>query len=315
MTSAFWAPTRSDLIENALNLARLKKGESFVDLGCGDGRVLLAAARRGATVTGIEIDPARAKQARELLEGAGFAVNIVVGDVARTHVRADVVFAFLSPATLQRLAPRLSQLARGTRLIFPEFGVEGWEPEQVHRQCFLYRTPPRIAQNVCALGWESAGVLAGLRAGGTSLISVTVTHPQGRVTVDTVGALKHFTTATPGIEFLDVPRRVVVDLEWRPRPAGTVVTGRLECVGVGSCQIYGVYTDGPIGIWGLANLNHCSHVAALLAHAGREPELVLNTARRRISAGRSSRSGSHGATHIAGSASLERRGDRRRRCC
>jgi SAM-dependent methyltransferase len=281
MTFPFWAPTSSQRIEQALDLAQLRPGERFVDLGCGDGRVMVAAARRGAEVTGIEIDPGRAEQARELLEQAGYPGKVVVGDVARTDFTADVVFAFLSPATLQRLAPALGGLTPGTRLVFPEFGVEGWEPERVRSRCFLYRTPPRPAEDASPPGWETAGVLAALRAGGTTLISIRVTHPGGRVVVRAVGPLKRATTIAQGIDVVEAARPIVVDVEWEARLAGTVVAGALECIGVGLCLVYGVYTDGPIGVWGLADRDRCNHIAAQLADTDRSPESVLDAVRGR----------------------------------
>jgi len=281
MSSPLWAPTGSDRIERALDVARLRPGERFVDLGCGDGRVLLAAARRGADVTGIEIDRDRADRARGLLARAGFSPNVVVGDVALAEIAADVVFAFLSPATLQRLAPKLGRLASGTRLVFPEHGVEGWEPDRIQGRCFLYRTPPRLAAAGSPLGWEDAGVLAGLRAGATTLISVRAIPPRGRVSVAGAGGLDGVATVAAGVDVVERPRPVVVDVEWQARPAGTVVAGRLECAGIGACLVYGVYTRRPLGIWGLPDRDACDRVAAQLAAPDRGAESILDAARAR----------------------------------
>jgi SAM-dependent methyltransferase len=279
MTSRLWAPTSPDRIENALDLAGLRPGERFVDLGCGDGRVLLAAARRGADVTGIEIDPARAEQARQLLHRAGVLGRIILGDVATSDFGGDVVFAFLSPATLQRLAPKLSRLAAGTRLVFPEFGVEGWEPDFVYERCFLYHTPPRTVWKESPVGWESAGILAALRAGGTTLIAIRMTHPQGRVTVEALGGLSQVATVCPGFDVVAAPRLVVVDVEWKEKAAGTVAAGRLESPGVGSCRMYGVYTDGPIGVWPLSDDDRCERLEARLTDPTSAPEAILDSAR------------------------------------
>jgi SAM-dependent methyltransferase len=281
MTFPFWAPTSAQRVEQALDLAGLRPGERFVDLGCGDGRVILAAARRGAQVTGIEIDPRRAEQARELLRQAGYRGKVVVGDVARTCFSADVVFAFLTPATLQRLAPVLGRLTRGTRLVCPEFGVEGWQPDRIRSNCFLYRTPPRPVEVASPPSWEAAGVLAAVRAASTTLIAVRMIHPGGLSMVHAVGPINSVTTVAQGVDLVDEVRPIVVDLEWKARPAGTVVAGALACANIGLCQVYAVYTHGAIGVWYLADRSQCDRVAALLADGDRSPESVLDAFRDR----------------------------------
>ena len=164
MTLGLWTPTPADRIARALELAELAPGERFVDLGCGDGRVLLAAARCGAEVLGIEADQALAEKARAVLGARGALGTVIVGDIFDTDVEADVVFAFLTPATLQRLAPRLARLAPGTRLVTPEIAVEGWIPHARLGDCFLYVMPPHVDTSAVEPGWEACGVLAAVRA-------------------------------------------------------------------------------------------------------------------------------------------------------
>jgi Methyltransferase domain len=277
----FWTPTPHERIEQALDLAQLRTGERFVDLGCGDGRVLLAAANRGAVVTGVELDADLAGKARRLLALAQVPGAVVEEDFAAYDLAADVVFAFLSPATLQRLVPRLQQLAPDARVVTTGFGVPGWEPEQVADRCFLYRIPPRTSPAADAHGWASAGVVVGLRAGKPSLVSVQLHHPSGRVVVHADEALARAVKLLPGADMLASPGTVVVDLRWAGLPAGTVVTGEIECAGVGSLAVFAVFTDGDIGIWGLADHGAVEQVARTLADPDRTPESLLAVARRR----------------------------------
>lgn len=118
----FFAPSRRKAIERALTLAALAPGERFVDLGCGDGRVLVAAARRGARVLGIEADGELVEQARRRLDRAGVDGRVVEGDIFDCEIDADVVFAYLTPGTLQELTSRFQAMA-GTRLVTLDFAV------------------------------------------------------------------------------------------------------------------------------------------------------------------------------------------------
>lgn len=92
-------------IEDALDLAELRAGERLVDLGSGDGRVLLSAARRGARALGYELDSDLASQARDLAARAGLDIEVVEEDYRRVTIEAEVVYAFLTPAAVGRLRP------------------------------------------------------------------------------------------------------------------------------------------------------------------------------------------------------------------
>jgi SAM-dependent methyltransferase len=122
----FWAATTDERIDDALRLARLRPGERFLDLGCGDGRVLLRAAEDyGAEVTGVEVDPGLAAIARDVLATAGVEGTVLEEDFGSVSIDADVVFAFLSPATLQRLRPRLAALPPTSRVVTTGYPVPG----------------------------------------------------------------------------------------------------------------------------------------------------------------------------------------------
>src|SRR5687767_14701194 len=106
----FWAATSDERIEQALDLAELQPGEHLIDLGCGDGRVLLrAAADRDAKVTGVELDRELASRARALLDALDVGAEVIEADFTTVDLAdVDVVFAYLSPATLQRLESHLA---------------------------------------------------------------------------------------------------------------------------------------------------------------------------------------------------------------
>jgi hypothetical protein len=241
----------------------------------------VAAAQRGAIVTGVELDAARAAEARQSLEDAG-VTGIVVNDDFGAHDLAgvDVVFAFLSPASLQRLAPAFGRLDPGTRIVTVEFGVVGWQPAQVEKQCFLYRMPPVWAPAERP-AWASAGAVAGLRAGTSTLTATKLHHPAGPVEVSPDDELGAFVTVYTGAVALDAPRAVAVDLRWSARGPGTVASGIIDCPVVGALAVFGIYTEGETGWWGLSD-HACREVAAALAAPGFAPDALLENVRRNI---------------------------------
>ena len=269
----FFAATSDDRIERALDLADLQPGEHLVDLGCGDGRVLRAAARRGARVTGVELDADLAAKARALLDadGAhapdGSPATVLEADLTTVDLDdADVVFAYLSPATLQRLRPRLAAQLRPTaRLVTTGYAVPGWEPERRDDRCYLYR-PPITNRPVdrARRGWDSAGVLAALAPDTPSLVAVPLHAHGGPVEVRIAsGGLAEVAAHRTGADNADHGDEVVVDLRFEPRPAGTRMAGALELVGRDEppFQVFAVVDDGPAGVWGLSATG-CDAVAA-----------------------------------------------------
>ncbi|HAS10802.1 MAG TPA: SAM-dependent methyltransferase, partial [Acidimicrobiaceae bacterium] len=80
-TWPFWAPSQAEAVEAALDLAGVGPGVHLLDLGCGDGQVLLAAARRGATVSGVEADADLVADTKEHLADAGVDADVRQGDL------------------------------------------------------------------------------------------------------------------------------------------------------------------------------------------------------------------------------------------
>jgi SAM-dependent methyltransferase len=144
-----WIPTHRERIYKALQRSGLHPGEKFYDLGAGDGRVLIIAAREfGARATGIELSPAHCILAwlRALMNGVIGQVSIRWGNFYKINLKeADVVFAYLTPPHATRLKPYIEgQLRPGSRLITISADIEGWEPTIFDSDdlIFIYQMPP-----------------------------------------------------------------------------------------------------------------------------------------------------------------------------
>lgn len=116
--------TPVSLLDPLLDLVEASGGDTVVDLGCGDGRMLEAAAKRGCTAVGFEKEPALAERARQRIIAAGVAdrVTVVTGDARGADLSAaDVVFVFLPTDVVARLLPSLlSSMRSGARLVAHE---------------------------------------------------------------------------------------------------------------------------------------------------------------------------------------------------
>ena len=141
-----WVPTREVRIRRALQLAKLQPGEVFYDLGAGDGRVLLIAAKEfGAQAVGIEIGPVQCALGwlRILLSRGRHRARIRCGNFYKTDVHdADVVFVYLTSSQTSRLARKLEQELRpGARVVSIAADFLEWQPSQVDRELviFLYQ--------------------------------------------------------------------------------------------------------------------------------------------------------------------------------
>jgi len=142
-------PTNKDRIRHALQLAKLKPGETLYDLGAGDGRVLLIARRDfGAQAVGIEIGPIQCILIwfRVLSSGLGNRIKIRWGNFYQADLKdADVVFVYATSQEVMKLAPHLAaQMKQGSRLVSISADFSEWEPALVddHDLIFIYEMPP-----------------------------------------------------------------------------------------------------------------------------------------------------------------------------
>ncbi len=133
-------PTPQAAVERMVELAEIRTGEKVYDLGCGDGRIVITAAKRhGVEAVGVDIDPEQVARSRENARRAGVEglVTIVEGDIYQTDFRdADVVFLYLQPDLLRGLIPQLRQMKPGSRIVAFDFGIDGAKPALVERGAF-----------------------------------------------------------------------------------------------------------------------------------------------------------------------------------
>jgi cyclopropane fatty-acyl-phospholipid synthase-like methyltransferase len=145
-----YVPTEPDIVDAMLDLARLTPSDVLYDLGCGDGRIVVAAAKRGAYAVGIDIDPQRIAEANANANAAGVSdrVQFLQEDLFSADIsRATVVAVYLLPSLNLQLRPRLfKELRPGTRVVSHSFDMGDWQPEQTLRlgdtRLFLWRIQP-----------------------------------------------------------------------------------------------------------------------------------------------------------------------------
>ena len=128
-----YVPTHEDIVARMLAIADVRKSDVLYDLGSGDGRIPITAARRfGTRGIGVDIDPIRVKEARENARAAGVEdrVKFFEQDLFKTDIReATVVTLYLLPEVNLRLRPKLlSELAPGTRVVSHNYDMGDWAP-------------------------------------------------------------------------------------------------------------------------------------------------------------------------------------------
>ena len=147
-----WLPTPDAMVERMLVAAKTTSQDLVYDLGAGDGRIPIAAAKQfGATAVGIEYDGDLAALARRSAERVGVAakVTIVQGDIFKEDFsRATVVTLYLLPDLNQQLRPRLLGMKPGTRVVSHAWDMGEWEPDATFRvgesEAFLWIVPARV---------------------------------------------------------------------------------------------------------------------------------------------------------------------------
>jgi SAM-dependent methyltransferase len=130
-----YVPTPQAVVDKMFEMAEVKTGDVVYDLGCGDGRIVVTAAKKyGVKAVGFDIDPQRVKEARENVQaaGVGHLVRIELADVFTLDLReATVVTLYLLPALNVRLMPQLAQLRPGARIVSHDFDMRGAKPVAV----------------------------------------------------------------------------------------------------------------------------------------------------------------------------------------
>jgi hypothetical protein len=152
-----WIPSPEGMVEKMLDMARVTPQDFVIDLGSGDGRNVIAAARRGARALGVEYNADLVVLSRDAAAAAGVAdkAAFVQGDMYQADIsKATVLVLFLIPMNLWKLTPKFLQLAPGTRIVSNTYEIGGgWEPDETDRlpQCLswcaahLYVVPATVA--------------------------------------------------------------------------------------------------------------------------------------------------------------------------
>jgi hypothetical protein len=143
-----WVPTPEGLVEKMLDMARLTPEDYLIDLGSGDGRMVIAAARRGARALGIEYNPDMVRLSQEKAKKAGVSgkASFKRGDLFEADLsEASVITLYLMTDLNLKLRPKILQLKPGTRIVSHAFRMDDWEPDQStidsERIAFLWIVP------------------------------------------------------------------------------------------------------------------------------------------------------------------------------
>jgi outer membrane protein assembly factor BamB len=149
-----FVPTPPDVVAKMLERANAKKADVVYDLGSGDGRIVIAAAKLGCTAVGVEWDKELVATSREKAKEAGVdkLATFELGDLFEADFsKADVVALYILPTMLKRLTPKLNKLKPGTRIVSHAFAIPGIKPakvieltsdeDDISRKIYLYSVP------------------------------------------------------------------------------------------------------------------------------------------------------------------------------
>lgn len=127
-----WVPTPDELVDKMLEIAEVSENDFVIDLGSGDGRTVIAAAKLGARARGIEFNPAMVELSKIHAEKAGVSgkAEFIQADFFECDFsEATVITMFLLPSINLQLRPRLLDLKPGTRIVSNTFSMSDWEPD------------------------------------------------------------------------------------------------------------------------------------------------------------------------------------------
>jgi SAM-dependent methyltransferase len=152
-----WVPTPPVLVEKMLDMARVTPQDYVMDLGSGDGRNVIAAAKRGARALGVEYNPDMVELSRRIAarEGVADKALFVQGDMFEADIsQATVLALFLLTENLNPLVPKFLDLKPGSRIVVNGFEIDDWKADEIGRAdgdceswctAYLYIVPARVA--------------------------------------------------------------------------------------------------------------------------------------------------------------------------
>ncbi len=146
-----WVPTPEEVVDRMLTMAQVGPNDFHMDLGSGDGKIVIAAAKRGAKALGIEYNPDMVKLAQENAQKAGVAdrAQFRRADIFQTDFsQATVITLYLLPALNMRLRPQLLSMKPGTRVVSHSFTMEDWEADEIStmdgRRAYFWIVPANV---------------------------------------------------------------------------------------------------------------------------------------------------------------------------
>ena len=149
-----WVPTPNELIAKMLDMAKLTAKDIHFDLGSGDGRTVIAAAKRGATATGVEFNPDMVALSNRSAKREGVAdkAKFINGDIFQTDFsKATVITLYLLPSLNLKLRPLILAMAPGTRVVSHAFSMGEWEADETAnvegRTAYFWLVPAKVEGN------------------------------------------------------------------------------------------------------------------------------------------------------------------------
>jgi len=146
-----YLPTPAPLVERMLTMAQVGPRDILYDLGSGDGRLVIAAAKRGAQAVGVEFNPELVAYSENRARAAGLAAKarFIRGDIFETDFsQATVVSLYLLSTLNMRLRPTLLKMRPGTRVVSHAFSMDDWTPDEVsraeQRTAYLWIVPAAV---------------------------------------------------------------------------------------------------------------------------------------------------------------------------
>jgi len=147
-----WVPTPEDLVERMLRMAQTTPNDFVVDLGSGDGRTVIAAAKKfGARSMGVEYNPDMVDLSNKSAarEGVTAKAKFIRGDIFETDFsQATVVTMYLLPGLNLKLRPRILDMKPGTRVVSHQFNMDDWQPDETTnldgRRAYLWIVPAKV---------------------------------------------------------------------------------------------------------------------------------------------------------------------------
>jgi hypothetical protein len=146
-----WVPTPARLVEAMLDLAKLSADDYLIDLGSGDGRIVIAAAKRGAHALGIEYNRSLVELSKRNaeMEGVAARASFMQGDIFQVDFsKATVITMYLLPEINIKLRPQILRMQPGARAVSHAFNMDDWEADQTSivagRKAWLWVVPARV---------------------------------------------------------------------------------------------------------------------------------------------------------------------------